>query len=99
MTIEELQKKLDYWRKNKKSKLDPIPSEFWDEAIKLAKESNPGTVAGKLNLNSADLKRRLGILPKLKEKVLFRELPSQKTEKTLVFELTTSSGLILKVYQ
>lgn len=99
MTIEELRKKLDYWRKNKKSKLDRIPSEFWDEAIKFAKESNPATVAAKLNLNSADLKRRLGILPKLKEKVLFKELPRQKIEKTPIFELTTSSGLILKVYQ
>ena len=33
MNIEELQKKLDHWRKNKKSKLDRIPSKFWDEAI------------------------------------------------------------------
>ncbi len=47
MTIEELQNKLDYWRKNKKSKLERIPPEFWDEVIKLAKESNPATVAEK----------------------------------------------------
>ena len=99
MTIEELQKKLDQWRTNKKSKLDRILSEFWDEAVKFAKESNPTTVAAKLSLNSVDLKRRLGILPELKEKNLFKELPRQKIEKTPIFELTTSSGLTLKVFQ
>jgi len=99
MTIEELQKKLDHWRKNKKSKLDRIPSEFWDEAIKLAKESTPSIVASRLSLNSADLKRRLGIPSKLKEKVLFKELPRQSLEQAPIFELTTSSGLTLKVYQ
>ena len=99
MTVEELQKKLDQWRRTKKSRKDRIPQEFWEEAIKLTSEIPPATLAAKLNLNSADLKRRLGILPKLKEKVLFKELPRQKIEKAPIFELTTSSGLTLKVYQ
>lgn len=99
MTVEELQKKLDQWRKNKKSRRDRIPQEYWEEAIKLTNDIPPATLAAKLNLNSADLKKRLGIPPKIKEKVVFKALPQQRIEQLPVFELTTPSGLVLKVYQ
>lgn len=57
MTIEELSEKLSLWRKNKKSKRDRIPEEYWDEAVKLAKESSSSTVAAQLNLSAGDLKK------------------------------------------
>lgn len=98
MTIEELQKKLDHWRKNKTNHRDRIPKEYWEAAIKLTANSSPSAVATKLNLNVWDLKKRMGI-PTKTEKVVFKELPVQKVEMKPLFELTTASGLTLKVYQ
>lgn len=99
MTIEELQKKLDHWRKNKTNHRDRIPKEYWEAAARLASSSSPSTVASKLNLNVWDLKKRMGISTKTEKKVVFKELPVQKAERKPIFELTTASGITLKVYQ
>ena len=99
MTIDELQKKLDHWRKNKKSHRDRIPLEYWEAAIKFAANSSPSTIATKLNLNVWDLRKRMGIPIKSEKKIVFKELPVQTIEKRPIFELTTASGITLKVYQ
>jgi hypothetical protein len=99
MTIEELSEKLSIWRKNKKSKRDRIPEEYWDEAIKLAKESSSSVVASKLSLGANDLKKRMGSPPLPREKIIFKELPTVPQKKSsLLVEFTTPSGMIIKVY-
>ncbi len=99
MTIEELQRKLDHWRKNKTNHRDRIPKEYWEAAIKLAANTSPSAIASKLSLNVWDLKKRMGIPTKAEKKVVFKELPVQKIEKKPLFELTTASGITLKVFQ
>lgn len=99
MTIEELQNKLDHWRKNKKSRRERIPEEFWLAAIKLATASTPARVATKLNLNVSELKKRMGVATPSEKKIVFKELPVPNAERKPIFELMTSSGLTLKVYQ
>jgi hypothetical protein len=99
MTIEELSEKLNLWRKNKKSKRDRIPEEYWDEAVKLAKEFSSSTVAAKLSLGAGDLKKRMGTPDLAQEKIIFRELPPVPQKKSsLLVEFTTPSGMIIKVY-
>ena len=99
MTIEELSDKLNLWRKNKTSKRDRIPEEYWSEAIKLAHESSSSVVAAKLSLGANDLKKRMGSPPILKEKVIFKELsPSPQKKSSLLVEFTTPAGMIIRVY-
>jgi hypothetical protein len=56
-------------------------------------------VASKLNLNVTDLRKRMGAPVKREKKVVFKELPVQKLDTKPLFELTTASGITLKVYQ
>jgi hypothetical protein len=99
MTIEELSDKLNLWRKNKTSKRDRIPEEYWSEAIKLANESSSSVVAAKLSLGAYDLKKRMGSPPLPKEKVIFKELPPAPQKKSsLLVEFTTPAGMIIRVY-
>lgn len=99
MTIDELSEKLSLWRKNKKSKRDRIPEEYWNEAVKLANESSASAVATKLGLGINNLKKRMGSPSLRKEKLIFKELPSMPQEKSsLIVEFTTPAGLNIKVY-
>lgn len=100
MTIDELQQNLETWRKNKKSTRDRIPQEYWDAVIRLSATHSLSQLGSKLNLNSNEIKRRMGTPPE--KKIIFKELsslPAQGQERKLVFELSTASGLTLKVYQ
>lgn len=104
MTIDDLAKKLQQWRKNKKTPSERIPEEYWLETIRYAKKSNkPSTVAAKLGLNVNDLKKRMGIPVKKRKytkKIKFQELKLDRSEdRKPIVELTTAQGLILKVYQ
>ncbi len=105
MTLHELSIKLQVWRKNKKSICERIPSEYWEEAIRHAKEDNPATVAKELGLNVGDLKNRMGLTKekrKYVKKVNFKEVKlnqASPVKKSPVFELTTGQGITLKVYQ
>jgi len=104
MSIEELSKKLQLWRKNKKTPTDRIPEEYWQDAVKLAKKSNkPSMVAAKLGINANDLKKRMGTPIKKRKypkEIKFQELKLGKSESRIpVIELTTTHGLTLKVYQ
>ena len=78
MTIDELAKNLQQWRKNKKAINEKIPEEFWREAVKHAKRTKkPCMVAKKLQLGANDLKKKMG-LPVMKRKysnkIKFQEL-------------------------
>ena len=99
MTIEELSEKLSTWRKNKISKRDRIPEEYWDEAVKLANESSASAVSTKLGLGINALKKRMGSPSLRKEKLIFKELPSMPQKNiSLLVEFTTQAGLNIKVY-
>ena len=99
MTIEELSEKLNLWRKNKKSKRDRIPEEYWEEAARLANESSSSAVASKLTLSISDLKKRMGHPPLSQEKIIFKELPPVPQKKSsLLVEFTTPAGMTIKVY-
>ena len=99
MTIEELSDKLNLWRKNKTSKRDRIPEEYWAEAVKLAKESSSSTVAAKLSLGANDLKKRMGSPFLAKEKIIFKELPPVPQKKSpILVEFTTPAGMVIRVY-
>ncbi len=99
MTIEELSDKLNHWRKNKTSRRERIPEEFWTEAVKLAKESSSSKVAAKLSLGANDLKKRMRSPSLPKEKIIFKELPPVPQKKSsLLVEFTTPSGMSIKVY-
>ena len=102
MTIDEVHQNLEFWRKNKKSPRDRIPREYWDAVIKLTAAHSISQLSSKLGLNSNEIKRRMGHLVKSEQMLVFKELPSvavQKPESIPIFELTTSSGLTLRVYQ
>lgn len=99
MTIEELQKKLDHWRKNKTNHRDRIPTELWEAAVKLTNDMSPSAVASKLGVNVTDLRKRMGIPLRPEKKVVFQELPVQKLDTKPIFELITASGITLRVYQ
>lgn len=103
MDIEELARKLELWRKNKKSFKERIPQEFWEQAAILAGETSAVTVASKLRLNRGDLLGKMGLRPKpkvpAKKKLKFTELKALPMGETPIFELTTKSGISLKVYQ
>ena len=101
MTLDELAQKIDHWRANKKSRVERIPKELWDEAVKLAKIYSPKEVAKSTGLNGGDIKRRLGILSlKSNNNINFKKLgPINNKPHTPIFEITTASGTIIKVYQ
>ena len=99
MSIDELEQKLNLWRRTKKSHKDRIPKEYWREAAILARKSSASSVATKLNLNITDLRKKMGLPAASKKKVIFKELPINAPGKTPVFEITTASGITLKVYQ
>lgn len=104
MTLDELTKKLQDWRKQKKTVSERIPEAYWQEAIKLANKSKKiSMVASKLGMNANDLKKRMGIIGKKRKyskKVKFQEiLPKGPELRIPIVELTTAQGLTLKVYQ
>jgi hypothetical protein len=41
MSIEELQKKLDHWRKSKTNHRERIPLEYWEAAVRLTNDFSP----------------------------------------------------------
>jgi len=103
MTIEQLQQNLETWRQSKKSKRDRIPTEYWQAVINLTNTHSLSHLCSKLRLNPNDVKKRMGISVTPGKKILFQELPSvlpqQDPTLKIIFELSTSSGLTLKVYQ
>jgi hypothetical protein len=100
MTIEELQKKMANWRKNKKSHRDRIPQEYWDQAVIFARKSSPSSVARKLGLNTTDLRKKLGNKPgRPKKKITFKEMKAPQALETPLFEISTAAGTTIKVYR
>lgn len=104
MTTEELTKKLQAWRKNKKFPSERIPEEYWQEAVNLAKKhGKPANLAKKLGLSANDLKKKMGISIKKRKKnpqVHFQEIKlDNSNDRQPIFELITAQGLTLKVYQ
>lgn len=103
MTLEELSKNLENWRKSKKNKSERVPKELWDAAFELCKHHSPNLVASKTRLNSTDLKTRLGLIQKISKHQ--KEITFKRIEPTLhstvipIFELTTASGMMIKVFQ
>jgi hypothetical protein len=102
MTIEELQQNLETWRRNKKSNSDRMPPDYWEAVMKLTRTHPLSEICSKLKLNSTEIKKRMGVKVKSGKEIVFKEftsLPIQKPELKLAFELSTATGITLKIYQ
>ena len=58
-TLEEVEGLFKAWRKQKKHRCSPIPTELWKAAISLTKQYNIFTIADCLRLDFTELKKRM----------------------------------------
>lgn len=93
MNLEELVNEFTHWRQNRKTQKEPIPPRLWKAASELAKDLSPSEVAQACKVSVSKLRKKMG----LDEAITFAPLHSA-TNTTPILELTTASGVSIKVY-
>lgn len=103
--LDELEKKFAIWRKNKTSHREKIPDEYWSTAVELVNNSiSPKVISERLRINPTDLKRHVRraakneLGPRRRHKITFKKFDLPMVSSPL-FEITTASGVNLKVFQ
>jgi len=95
MTIEELTKEFERWRNNRKADKEPIPEKLWESAVELAEKISPTIVAKSCKISTSKLKKKMGLKSSV-PKIQFNKISSPSRIPQV--ELTTSSGVQIKIY-
>jgi hypothetical protein len=114
MNLDQLARALELWRKNKTSTQERIPKHYWARAIVLAEQTSPTDVASKLKLDRGRLIKKMakesfahhknkkietGIRPKKKSSITFKKIQPGIHQNIPVFEVTTSAGTTVRIFQ
>ncbi|MBT7339163.1 MAG: hypothetical protein HN802_05695 [Candidatus Jacksonbacteria bacterium] len=107
MSIDELERKIGKWRRNKTSIRDRMPENCWEAAVELAGKSSASRVASRLKINVNDLKRRMAhqqvatqsTKPKSLKSITLKEIPLSSRSSGYLFEIVSPNGTIIRVYQ
>lgn len=95
--LDQLKKDFDHWRENKGFKHSPIPKELWKRAVELSKTIDPVTVGKTCQIPTAKIRQKLQKNASSTAPVTFAKASLPKTDKNII-ELTTPSGITIKIY-
>jgi hypothetical protein len=112
MTLDNLAKELNLWRKSKKSTQQRIPQQFWKQALILAEQTSPALVASKLKIDRGRIIKKMSNIDieknkkidttsnsKKKSQISFKKIKPIIPQNIPVFEITTSAGTIVRIFQ
>jgi hypothetical protein len=83
MTLENLQLEFSEWRKNKKSRAEPIPDNLWDNVFKLTDKYSTTLICKKLSISGTQFNQNKKRLYKEESKPKFVELALNQESYTL----------------
>ena len=93
--LEKLKNDFDEWRNNKAHRGVHIPKKLWARAVELAKTVDPIEVGHACQIPAAKIRKKLN--DKQRPNVQFAKGVALAPKKEVI-ELTTASGITIKVY-